>query len=61
MSERRRVTVPLGDRAYDVVVGRGAVDELAAQHEFAEVVRNDRLDDAVDELEAIVRQRVKPA
>ena len=27
---------------------RVAVDELAAQHEFAEVVRNDRLDDAVD-------------
>ena len=37
---------------------RVAVDELAAQDEFAEVVRNDRLDDAVDELEAIVRQRV---
>jgi 5-deoxy-5-amino-3-dehydroquinate synthase len=29
MPERRRVTVPLGDRAYDVVVGHGAVDELA--------------------------------
>ena len=40
---------------------RVAVDELAAQDEFAEVVHNDRLDAAVDELEAIVRQRVKPA
>jgi guanylate kinase len=40
---------------------RVAVEELAAQDEFAEVVRNDRLDDAVDALEAIVRQRVKPA
>lgn len=30
MSEPRRITVPLGDRAYDVVVGSGVVDELAA-------------------------------
>jgi guanylate kinase len=32
-----------------------ARDELAAQDEFAHVVRNDRLDDAVDELEQVVR------
>jgi guanylate kinase len=29
--------------------------ELAAQHEFAHVVHNDRLDDAADELERVVR------
>ncbi|MGZ4270182.1 MAG: guanylate kinase [Solirubrobacteraceae bacterium] len=34
---------------------RVARDELAAQHEFARVVVNDRLDDAIGELEAIVR------
>jgi guanylate kinase len=32
-----------------------AREELSAQHEFAHVVVNDRLEDAVDQLEAIVR------
>jgi guanylate kinase len=35
---------------------RVAEEELAAQDEFAEVVVNDRLEDAVAELEAIVRR-----
>jgi guanylate kinase len=35
---------------------RTAADELAAQGEFARVVVNDRLEDAVDELVAVVRQ-----
>lgn len=33
-----------------------AEEELAAQHEFARVVVNDRLDDAVEELISIVRE-----
>ena len=44
---------------------RTAEAELAAQDEFAHVVVNDRLEDAVDELEPIVRatlaDSVKPA
>ena len=32
-----------------------AREELAAQHEFSHVVVNDRLEDAVDELEALIR------
>ncbi len=35
---------------------RTAREELAAQDEFGEVVVNDRLEDAVDKLEAIVRR-----
>jgi guanylate kinase len=35
---------------------RTAEAELAAQHEFAHVVVNDRLEQALDELEAIVRR-----
>jgi guanylate kinase len=40
---------------------RVATEELAAQDEFAKVVCNDRLEDAVDELEAIVRRGVNGA
>jgi guanylate kinase len=39
---------------------RTAEDELAAQGEFTRVVVNDRLEDAVAELEAIVRGTVGP-
>ncbi|HVW17159.1 MAG TPA: guanylate kinase [Solirubrobacteraceae bacterium] len=37
---------------------RAAEAELAAKDEFAHVVRNDRLEDAVDALEAIVRAQL---
>jgi guanylate kinase len=37
---------------------RSAEREVAAQHEFAHVVVNDRLEDAVDELAAIVRDAI---
>ena len=40
---------------------RTAKQELAAQDEFAHVVVNDRLDDAVDELTAIVRNALREA
>ncbi|MDX6691681.1 MAG: guanylate kinase [Solirubrobacteraceae bacterium] len=38
---------------------RTAEEELAAQHEFGRVVVNDRLEDAVDELVAIVREATR--
>lgn len=40
---------------------RTAEREVAAQHEFGHVVVNDRLEDAVDELVAIVREAVAGA
>jgi guanylate kinase len=62
------IAPPSLDALYTRLVGRGtddpeqvdarmrvARDELAAQDEFARVVVNDRLGDAVEELEAIVR------
>ena len=39
---------------------RTAERELAAQHEFSHVVVNDRLEDAVSELEGLVRGRLPP-
>jgi guanylate kinase len=38
---------------------RVAEEELAAQHEFGHVVVNDRLEDAVDQLVAIVRSALE--
>jgi guanylate kinase len=40
---------------------RTAEQEVAAQHEFSHVVVNDRLENAVDELAAIVRDAVEAA
>jgi guanylate kinase len=40
---------------------RTAEQEVAAQHEFPHVVVNDRLENAVDELAAIVRDAVEAA
>jgi len=56
---------PGQDALRDRLVGRGtddpmrnAADELGAQDEFAHVVVNDRLEDAVDELVAVVRAAI---
>ena len=63
------IAPPSADELRSRLVGRGTDDpddvearlrtaraELAAQDEFREVVVNDRLDEAVDKLEAIVRR-----
>ncbi|HEV2061243.1 MAG TPA: guanylate kinase, partial [Solirubrobacteraceae bacterium] len=63
------IAPPSGDELRSRLVGRGtdtaedvearlrtARGELAAQDEFREVVVNDRLDEAVDKLEGIVRR-----